>query len=216
MYLEEQAEARNATQRLRCPPREPILVRLTANGEGRIPDQPGQGPIELTLEVTHESGDFALWFHDDWWADLIERWGDEAVTIQIAPTPAALLHPVTLHQVEMARRVVPRWRLIGHAYLSDIAPQEIVLLARTFYDEVRVIDAPRPTSARSSTDRYDLSIEELFSQVRREQAELGTTRPILVRIPKGETAGPAAGTNASPTARTESGVPDAGCHKVTT
>ena len=177
-------EVRNATEHLRRPPGEPVRIRAAFDGGGEIGEEAAAGPIELTIEATSPDGEVAAWLDDDWWTALIERWGEESVTVHIAPTPGALLHPVTIYQVEMVRRVLPRWRVAGHAYLEDMTGvDDIESLATSPYHELRFIDGRRPGSPQSDRLRPSLSIEALFGQIRREQARLGATRPILVRLP---------------------------------
>jgi hypothetical protein len=141
----------------------------------------------VTIEATDSAGELAGWFDDYWWTDLIERWGDEAVTLHIAPTQGALLHPIVLHQMEMVSRVAARWRMVGHAYRSDVASDEVVeLLASSPYHEVRFIDQPRPEgSLRGGHGTQELGVDEVFARVRREQISIGASRPVLVRLPRG-------------------------------
>ena len=74
-------EARDATQRLRRPPSDPVHIRATVDGRGEIGEDLASGPIELTVEVTDADGEPADWLDDLWWTSLIERWGDDALTV---------------------------------------------------------------------------------------------------------------------------------------
>ena len=176
--------ARKAVQGTRRPPGEPSRVRAAFQGGAECGDESIPGPIDLEIEATGADGEVAAWFHDVWWIDILQRWGDGLVTVQILPTPAALLHPRTLHYLEMVARVAPRWRLVGHAYLSDVSTDdEVALLARSPYHEVRFFDKPRPPATRSDRCLGTLSIGDLFGRVRSEQVRIKATKPILVRLP---------------------------------
>ena len=125
------------------------------------------------------------WFDDVWWTDVVQRWGDNAVTIHIAPTPIAVLHPVVLHHVEMIRRVSPRWRIVGYAYSNDIFIEEdIEILNSSLFHEVRFIDEPRPSIG--TADRIEpIPLEKLFARIREGQARKRTSAPVLIRLPSG-------------------------------
>ena len=182
-------EAREATRRLRRPPSSPVHLRVSVDSGGELAEDVPSGPVELTVEVTNGEGKLADWLDDGWWTTAIERWGDDTLTVHVAPTPNALLHPVTLHQLEMLRRVAPRWRIVGHAFLEDLTSEsDIRLIAASPYDQIRFLDGPRSNAAQSKRDLPRLSVEEIFGQIRREEAELGVTRPVLVRLPSGGSA----------------------------
>jgi len=153
-------------------------------GNGELHDDDAPGPIELTIEATNAEGDLAAWFDDFWWTDVIERWGYEPVTIHLAPTPQALLHPVVLHQMEMVRRVAPRWRTVGHVYSHDVTSDDATeSIACSPYHEIRFLDKERRGAVESERQGKALPIDELFGRIRREQSRLRTMRPVLVRIP---------------------------------
>ena len=177
-------EARRATQRRRRPPGDSRRVRLTFDSAGKLCEEIVPEPTDLIIEATNAEGELADWLDDSWWTEVIERWGDDPITLHIAPTPGALLHLVVFHQLEMIRRITPIWRLVGHAYHGDLADDEAIKqLVRGPYDEVRVIDALRP--GRAPAERYDpdISLGQLFGRIRRVQADTGTAKPILVRVP---------------------------------
>ncbi len=177
-------EVRQAAGRTRRPPGKPTCIRFAAMGKGELPTDAESGSLELMLEVTEPDGQLAVWFDDEWWAEVIARWANLPVTIHITATPSALLHPVTLHHLEMLQRVVPRWRKVGHAYPSEItSTDDVETLAKSLFDEVRFIDAPSPHTPPSDRRLPKPGIEELFGNIRRAQARLDKTRPILVRIP---------------------------------
>ncbi len=181
------AEMREATQRRRRPPGEPLQVRV-AFADGDLGEAASVGPVALSIEATNALGAVAGWFDDLWWMDVLHRWGDCIVTIQMLPTPVALLHPVTLHHMEMVGRVAPRWRLIGQAYADDIRTDEdIVTLAKSPYHEVRFFDQPRSASAGLDRAGGAMPIEELFGRIRREQRRMDAVRPILTRMPARKT-----------------------------
>ena len=179
-------EARQATERLRRPPSEPRRIQLSFDSGGKLGEQIVPAPAELALEATNAEGELAAWFHDGWWTEVIERWGDDPVTIHISPTASALLHMVVLHQLEMIRRVAPTWRIVGHAYRDDLSDEDAIdRLACSPYDEIRVIDQTRHSRAPSGQSSLGTALNEIFGRIRREQTRAGTTRPILVRLPAG-------------------------------
>jgi len=184
MLTEESKQARLDTIQRRRPPGDPVPVVASFEAGYRPCEANGPAPTDLTIETTNEAGETADWFNDTWWAGGIRSWGDAAVTLHVAPTPGALLHPVVLHQLEMVGRVLPQWRVVGHGYRDDVVTEEAIeTLAQSPYHEIRFVDQPRPTSPRS--DRCDLAppLEELFGRIRREQSRVASTRPILVRLP---------------------------------
>ena len=178
-------QARQATERLRRPPSEPRRIHLGFESEGKLGEQIVPAPAELALETTNAEGELAAWFHDGWWTEVIQRWGDDPLSVHITPTPSALLHMVVLHQLEMIRRVAPTWRIVGHAYRDDLTDEDAIdRLACCPYDEIRVIDQAR--HSRAPSDRcLGIPLNEIFGRIRREQARAGTARPILVRLPAG-------------------------------
>jgi hypothetical protein len=177
-------EMRKSTERLRRPPGTPITRRVRFEGDGRLEELRGENSAEVILEVTDADGELAAWFNDFWWTERIQQWGDQPFTIHIAPTPAALLHVVVLHQLEMIRRVVPTWRLIGHGYRDDVVSGDAVAQAAAApYDELRIIDAARRSSAPLDQCTSDAPLGEIFARIRREQQRIAAVRPILIRLP---------------------------------
>ncbi len=184
--IKTRADLRNATQRHRRPPGSPVKRTVRFGGNGELGDEKLTAPFELILEVTGAEGELADWFGDEWWMALIERWGDDPITVQIAATHAALLHPVVLHELEMVFRVAPRWRMVGNVYPGDLLTSEDVeLVARSPYHEVRFVDPAPPAGSQVDRTRHALPVEELFGRIRREQSRIGAARPILVRLPAG-------------------------------
>ena len=177
-------QARSSTERRRRAPSEPTHVQIPFDHDGKLGDDMPHGPIKLALETTDAEGTPADWFDDLWWTEVVQRWGDDPVTLHIAPTPAALLNPIVLHQLEMVRRVAPGWRVVGHAYTDDISTDEAVATAAgSAYDEIRFLDRPRPGASQSDRHNWQLSLGELFARIRRAQAEMNAAAPILVRLP---------------------------------
>lgn len=142
------------------------------------------GPADLVLEATNDGGELAPWFVDEWWVDLIERFAEHPITIVIAPTQASLVNADVLHYMEMLHRVTPNWRLIAFAFPGDLRSlDDIELIARSPYHEVRFIDSMRPGVKKDERMTTDLPLEELFGGIRRTQAEVNAKRPVLVRLP---------------------------------
>jgi len=186
MDVETRTNIRLATEQRRLPPGEPLALTVVFGGMGELETSAASGPLDLTVEATDGHGDLAAWFDDYWWTEVIERWVDVSVTLHLAETPGALLHPVVLHQMEMVCRVAPRWRIVGHAYRDDIAGDEAIeVLACSPYHEIRIKDLARPDRAHSNRLAMPMSVEEMFGRIRREQARIGASRPVLVRLPAG-------------------------------
>lgn len=142
------------------------------------------GPADLVLETTNDGGDLAAWFVDEWWLHLIERLAEQPVTIVIAPTPVSLLHSSVLHQMEMLHRVSPNWRLMAYAFPTDVRSlDDIELIARSPYHEVRLIDDLRPGAEHSERMTTGLPLDELIGSIRRAQADVNLNLPVLVRLP---------------------------------
>ncbi len=185
MDLNAQREIRRSVESRRQPPREPARV-VTAYDDGGVPEDVLAGPILLTIEATNSDSELASWLDDIWWTDVIRRWADHAVTVAFAPTPGALLHPVVLHHVEMLRRVLPGWRIVGHVYRDDLTDdEEIERAAKSPYHEIRFFDQSRPGAAQPEQGRPAFALDGLFGRIRREQSRIGVTRPALVRLPPG-------------------------------
>ena len=177
-------QARQTTRRTRRPPSEPLCITASFAEGAAFPSERRSGPIELRVEATDDHGRIAPWLDDVWWMEVLRRWRDDTVTIHIEPAPGALLHPVTLHHMEMAARVAPRWRLIGHLYSGDLTTDEqIRAIAMSPYHEVRFIDDLRPDAPPEHRRLGVLPIEGLFGRIRREQVRISANRPILVRVP---------------------------------
>lgn len=184
MELEERAEIRHATQRTRRGPRKMVHVLAAFEGNGSLGDDVAPAPLDLTIEATNTKLEIAPWLEDEWWTEVIQRWVECPVTVHISPTPGALLHPLVLHQLQMLRRVTPSWRLVGQAYMDDLPTEDAVAeLVKSPYHEVRFIDQPRWGAPERDRFSWAPPLEELFARIRREQTRLGTTAPVLVRLP---------------------------------
>ena len=188
MDLERRVETRHVVQRSRRAPREPARIVATFDEGCELGDEVILAPIELTIEPTNAEMETASWFNDFWWTDVIQRWNDCSVTVHIAPTPGALLHPVVLYQLDMLWRVAPNWRIVGHAYTDDIVTDEAIdQLASSPYHEVHFTDQPRPGAPSSDRCTWRRPLEDLFGRIRRAQSRVGAVTPILVRLPQQKT-----------------------------
>lgn len=185
MDIDERSHIRSNVQSSRREPGEPASLYIRYDSHGELSKNIPHGSIELTVEPTDPEGMLCEWFDDDWWMDVVQRWVDDQVTVYIAPTPIAILHPVVLHHVEMLRRVCTRWRVVGYAYTNDICTNEdIEAFVASHFHEVRFIDETRSDMAIS--DRMEpLPLEKLFASIRQLQASKGATLPVLVRMPAG-------------------------------
>jgi len=178
-------ERQDAQRRRRAPAQVTHLIATYGLG-GQITEAVSEisGPIHIALETTDEKGRVAAWFHDDWFTKLLNRFGDEFVTLRVAPTPGALVHPTVLHESEMARRVVPHWRVIGTGYVDDIqSDSDIAALANGPYHEVQFFDHARAGGSERTEFATHLSVEKLFVQLRKAQGASAGRSPTLVRLP---------------------------------
>ncbi len=142
------------------------------------------GLADLLIEPTDAEGNLADWFNDRWWTDVIQHWGDQMITVMIAPCPAALPHPVVLYHMEMIRRVVPRWRTVGHAYVDDLSTDDdLAMIAGSPYHEVRFLSQRRPGVPPADRCDWNLPIEQLISRIRGHQYRIGRVAPVMVRLP---------------------------------
>lgn len=185
MDCEIRKQVRDTVINTRQKPGMPVSIHIKHDSNGDLGTNIQHGIIELTIEPTDPEGMLSEWFDDVWWTDVVQRWGDDVVTIHFAPTPIAVLHPVVLHHVEMIRRVSPRWRIVGYAYSNDICIEEdIEILNSSLFHEVRFIDEPR--TSIGTADRIEpIPLEKLFARIREGQARKGTSSPVLIRLPSG-------------------------------
>lgn len=184
MKDQETENIREAALAQRKRPGQPTTVKMSSGGVGKLPENIPSGSVQLIVEATNIDGELAEWFDAHWWSEAIEVWADSQVLVQIEPTPNALLHPVTLQHIEMLRRVVPHWRIVGLGFRDDIATDDaVVTVAHSLYDEVRIEDADRRPRGQGDRMLHHRRIEDLFAAIRREQTRVGRTRPVLVRLP---------------------------------
>ena len=176
------AHARIATQGTRRRPTNDSRLEVTFD-EVRVEGVVGDcRPAEVAIHATNSERVIAPWLTDGWWMELVSRWADDPLVVQVMPTPGAVLHPVVLVQMEMLRRVAPAWRLIGHAHAEELDSERAArIIAGSPYHEIRVPAAPATTVATPPPLR-PARIEQVFSRIRQRQQQLGTTKPILIRL----------------------------------
>lgn len=177
---------RQSTQKRRRAPGAISHLVATFTAGDRIPlsASTAPGPIQILLETTDERGTLAAWVHDDWFTKLLQCCGDEFVTLRIAPTPGALLHPCVLYEAEMVRRVVPHWRIVATAYVDDVQTEDdMAAIAGGPYHEIQFFDQPRTPPLELDRVSPPLSIERLFARLREKQEKSSGRTPILVRLP---------------------------------
>lgn len=183
----ERSKTRDVQVPRRQPPNRPEEIVIRCESRGELPEVAVERPILLTVESTEANGDLSPWFDEDWWTEVISRYGNGRVTVHIAPTPGALLDPVVLNHMITLRRVMPSWRLVGHAFRDDLlTDSELESAATSLYHELRVLDADRKDSAGREGVLSRRSLGELFTTIRRVQAQYNITRPVLVRLPAPE------------------------------
>ena len=174
---------------------------LSQDGGGRLPEDLALcgSPIDLAIEATDADGLLASWLDDEWWTDVIVRFGESPVTVRFSPAPHALLHPLILVQLEMLRQVVPDWRTVGYGYLDDVSTDaDIETIARSWYHEIRFIDQCRNGVPRSDRCLPNRAMGELFRMIRHAQSRIEKTTPVLVRMPSGRPAAKSAPTPKRP------------------
>jgi hypothetical protein len=181
---------RDMTARRRRKPGAGAPLMIPFDGLPSLEPDPNRPPSELSLEATGPSGEPAAWLDDYLWVDLLRAWGETPLAIRILPTPHALLHPVVLHQVNMLRRVAPRWRISAHCYVGDLAPEgHIAQAALSPYHEIHLLDQPAPHHA---TTAHALRMEDAVARLRRVQVANQRNTPILACARRAESApGPA-------------------------
>ncbi len=175
-------DQRRAAAARRERPRPQHGIRIEAASDGSLGPTDAPTPTDMYLEATTPDGETASWFDDWWWMECLSRWKNDHLIVHIQPTPAALLHPVVLHHMEMVRRVAPNWRVIGLCWLEELdleaSPEAI---ARSPYHEVRISDAPMPQAAAEANPNRPARIQDLVGAVRRAQKAIGRTLPVLTR-----------------------------------
>jgi hypothetical protein len=195
-------EQRQATARRRVRPGVSTHLTIPFAGVEHIDPGPKGYPDELLLEVTDAKGEPASWFHDEWLTLLVQAWGECPLTVTIADTPEALLHPLVLHEMLMLRRMAPQWRLVGRGRFSAIQREEDIDQAgRTPYHVLRLVDdvtsiVAGPGRGAPPRDRADRDVDRaghipgarksaasIVAGIRAAQAAAGLTTPIIVRVP---------------------------------
>lgn len=157
---------------------------FAADGDGAHGPQIAPRPTDLHIEATCANGALVTWFDDNWWLETLRRWKDCALTIHIQRAPDALLNETVLYELDMLRRLGVPWRLVGHCHLSDIGhPLLLSRVATSQYDEIRVIDANRPSTDEFEAHAAKLTLAEVFARVREIQTAEQVSRPLLTRAP---------------------------------
>ena len=100
-------------------PVKPQRIYFPAEGIGEIVEVQPAKPLELCIEATDTEGNVVPWLTDEWWIRTHAFCKDRTVTVVILPTPRSLLDTVVLYQLEMVRRIAPKWRILGYARAMD-------------------------------------------------------------------------------------------------
>jgi hypothetical protein len=131
-------QRRREITRCRRRPAKPQRIYFPADGIGECIEVDPDKPIELCIEATDNEGKLVPWLTDEWWIRTHSFCKDRTVTIVILPTARSLLDSVVLHQLEMVRRIAPKWRIIGYAYATETKSESNAgTWASTPYDEIR-------------------------------------------------------------------------------
>ncbi len=176
------SEHRRQTQARRRPPQQPQRVFFPCAGAGERTHVDASRPIELIIAATDSNGEPAVWLTDAWWIEAVQLWKDQPVTVHLLATPGSLLNPVTLHQLNMLKRVVPQWKVVAEGYVGDIGGSErLEYLALSPYDDVRLIDGHRPGSPIGSHPGAP-GLAEVCARIREIQDKHQITRPIMTAL----------------------------------
>ncbi len=132
-------------------PLKPQRIYFPADGIGECIEVEPAGPIELCIEATDAEGNLVPWLTDEWWIRTHSFCKDRMVTVVILPTPGNLLDTVVLYQLEMVRRIAPKWRIIGYALSCDAHTEpNVERWVNTPYDEIRFCEIENTTSGNGS------------------------------------------------------------------
>lgn len=161
-------------------------VTVTLDSKGNIPSDASDATTTILIHATADDGEIADWLGDAWWSELFQRWAPDRLTVVIAATPGALLHPIVLHQLEMVRRVVGNWHIVGEGHVSDIkTDDEVDQLATGPFHELRFSDECRSDLEIESSRESRFAIDELFDRIRARAQLTPFAGPTLRRIPRG-------------------------------
>ncbi len=129
---------RREITRCRRRPVKPQRIYFPADGIGECIEVEPEKPIELCIEATDAEGKLVPWLTDEWWIRTHSFCKDRTVTDVILPTTGSLLDSVVLYQLDMVRRIAPKWRIIGYAYATDTKSEtNAETWVSTPYDEIR-------------------------------------------------------------------------------
>ncbi len=177
MNVTTREQQRNLAAKRRGKPGRVLIVRIPFDGTNDWEPQQSSPPTEIHLESTGASGETAVWLDDHFWMSLIQLWAQETIAVHFLATPGSLTNPVVRHQLNMLRRVVPNWRLIGHCYASDLTEDGVLSQAALgSHHELRLSDAHRPGMQVSG---HPLKIQDIAARIRKIQAANNRTTPIV-------------------------------------
>ncbi len=149
---------RNEISHCRRRPVKPQRIYFPAEGIGEIVEVQPAKPLELCIEATDTEGNVVPWLTDEWWIRTHAFCKDRTVTVVILPTPRSLLDTVVLYQLEMVRRIAPKWRILGYARAMDArAEPNVELWVNTPYDEIRFCELVRGSSTEATDAAHELA-----------------------------------------------------------
>lgn len=134
-------ESRREVAQSRSKPVKPQRIYFPADGLGECVEVEPHRPLELVIETTDAEGNVVPWLCDEWWIQVQSVCRDRTVTVVILPTPNALFDEVVRHQLEMVRRIAPRWVIMGYIRAADVVkgPDGDAWLVLPF-DEIRIYE----------------------------------------------------------------------------
>lgn len=166
------------TARKRRRPGAGECLLIPFDSSGAVDTAVPQPPTSLALETTSATGELADWLDDNFWVAMLQAWSNERLSIQILPTPEALLHEVVLHHLHMLRRVAPHWRLVGECYVNDLSQDGLLAQAALSpYHELRIRAGARSGQPQSG---HPLRLEDALARIRRVQVANSRSTPIVV------------------------------------
>jgi len=134
---------RSHSRQSRRPPDYCEVATVAFDGVWDPPEAPtADAPERVWLTATNSRGELAAWFTSAWWYERLRRWGRSAMTVGLAASPGALLHPRVVPVFLQLRERADRWRLAAR---TDGAPirgmPSIDRLLRGPWDELAFVVA---------------------------------------------------------------------------
>lgn len=171
---------RQEVSQRRKSPTLPQRIYFTVAGQEECLEIEPNGAIELCIETTDAQGILVPWLTDEWWIRTHSVCKDRIVTVIILPTPGGVLDSVVIYQLEMVRRIAPKWRIIGYALGEDAGKEpQLDRWITTPYDEIRFCEK----SACPSNNGISEAARVLVAQADELPRRNGTHRTLVRMVP---------------------------------